>query len=90
MKTELPEEVRKAFMSLEHRVTHLEDALAKAVLLLRATGQLDADDAADYKAGLTDRRERFKRMMTELSLEENEWSQVQDYDEHESCGPVSS
>ncbi|MGW3928718.1 hypothetical protein ACWECC_11510 [Streptomyces microflavus] len=90
MKTELPEEVRKAFMSLEHRVTHLEDALANAVRLLRATGQLDTDDDAEFQAGLTDRRERFKQTMTKLSLEENEWSQVQDYDEHEACAPASN
>ncbi|MGC5264104.1 hypothetical protein ACPXCO_24100 [Streptomyces cyaneofuscatus] len=90
MKTELPDEVRKAFMSLEHRVTHLEDALTKAVRLLHATGHLDADDDAEFQAGLTDRRERFKQSMTKLSLEESEWSQVQDYDEHEACGPASS
>lgn len=89
MGTELPAEIRVAFMHLEHRVTHLEDALAQAVLLLRTTGHLDAGDDAQFQASLTDRRERFKQIMNTLRLEESEWSQVQDYDEHEACGFAS-
>ncbi|MFI1700426.1 hypothetical protein ACH419_31220 [Streptomyces bobili] len=34
---------------------------------------------------LSTRRGRFKEIMQDLSLEEGEWAQLQDYDDHEDC-----
>ncbi|MGP3950846.1 hypothetical protein [Streptomyces sp. 7N604] len=85
MKTELPGEIRKAFVHLEHRVTHLEDALAQACQLLRTTGLLDRDEHSEFQDSLANRREHFKQIMENLRMEEGEWSQLQDHDEHEDC-----
>ncbi|MER5615938.1 hypothetical protein [Streptomyces sp. NPDC002215] len=90
MQTELPGAIRQAFTHLEHRVTHLEDALAQAVELLRATGQLDANEHAEFAASLPARREWFEQIMRDLSREESEWTQIQDYDDHGDCAPTQN
>jgi chromosome segregation ATPase len=85
MRTELPGEIREALNHLEHRMVHLEDALAQALQLLHTQGTLDAHDHIEYQAGLSHRREQFQRIMRELSREESEWSQLNEYNAYEDC-----
>jgi len=86
MRSELPGEVRKAFMNLEHRITHLEDALQHACQLLCAAGLLDYADRSEFQDSLATRRERFQQTMEDLRRDESDWGQLQDYNEHDDCG----